>query len=133
MQNISEGSKQQSLSSYIKLAGVARGSLEELLNDYFAFARQNRIPIWEKDRVKREIGEIREIWAIIRTNPILPDSPAFPPLPKNKEIAINLMITTIKQANYLIDKLIASLKEKHRIEGGFSEKLYQNRKQFRGY
>jgi len=43
------------------------------------------------------------------------------------------MITTIKQANYLIDKLIASLKEKHRIEGGFSEKLYQNRKQFRGY
>ena len=45
MQNIAEGSKQQSLSSYIKLAGVARGSLEELLNDYYAFARQNNIAI----------------------------------------------------------------------------------------
>ena len=133
MQNIAEGSKQQSLSSYIKLAGVARGSLEELLNDYCAFARQNNIAIWEKERAKREIREIREIWAIIRTNPILPDSPAFPSLPKNQEQAVNLLITLIRQANYLGDKLVGSLKEKHKTEGGFSEKLYRNRKQYRGY
>lgn len=133
MQNIAEGSKQQSLSSYIKLAGVARGSLEELLNDYYAFARQNNIAIWEKERAKREIREIREIWVIIRTNPILPDSPAFPSLPKNREQAVNLLITLIRQANYLIDRLVESLKEKHRTEGGFNEKLYRNRKQYRGY
>ena len=102
MQNIAEGSKQQSLSSYIKLAGVARGSLEELLNDYYAFARQNNIAIWEKERAKR--GQ-----------------------------AVNLLITLIRQANYLIDRLVESLKEKHRTEGGFSEKLYRNRKQYRGY
>ena len=102
MQNIAEGSKQQSLSSYIKLAGVARGSLEELLNDYYAFARQNNIAIWEKERAKREQ-------------------------------AVNLLITLIRQANYLIDRLVESLKEKHRTEGGFSEKLYRNRKQYRGY
>ena len=32
MQNIPEGFKQQSLAGYIKLSGVSRGSLEELLN-----------------------------------------------------------------------------------------------------
>lgn len=37
------------------------------------------------------------------------------------------------EANYLIDKLIVSLKEKHRIHGGLTEELYQARKSFRGY
>jgi restriction system protein len=59
MQNIPEGNKQQSLSSYIKLAGVSRGSIEELLNDYLAYARQNKILIWPKERVRREIRESR--------------------------------------------------------------------------
>ncbi|MDP3733102.1 MAG: four helix bundle suffix domain-containing protein [Candidatus Daviesbacteria bacterium] len=133
MQNISEGNKQQSLSGYIKLAGVSRGSLEELLKDYLAFARQNKIEVWEKERAIREIGEISEIWGIIRKTPALPDNPNFPDLPTDPEKAINLLVTLINQANYLIDKLIFSLKEKHTKEGGFSEKLYQARKKFRGF
>lgn len=132
-QNIPEGYKQQSLGGYIRLAGVARGSLEELLKDYLAFARQNKIPVWEKERVIREIREIRVIWGIIRKTPTLPDNPNFPNLPLDKEKAVNLLITLINQANYLIDKLISSLKEKHMKEGGFSEKLYQARTKFRGY
>lgn len=56
MQNIAEGNKQQSLQGYIKLSGVSRGSLEELLNDFLSFARQRKIPIWQPDRAKREIG-----------------------------------------------------------------------------
>ena len=59
MQNISEGNKQQSLSGYIKLSGVSRGSLEELLKDYQAFARQNKIQILDKDRAIRDIKENR--------------------------------------------------------------------------
>ncbi len=133
MQNIAEGSKQQSLSSYIKLAGVARGSLEELLNDYYAFARQNNIAIWEKERIRREIRERGEIWKILARNETLPFSPSFPTLPTSKEQAVNLLVDLIKIANYLIDKLVESLKEKHRTEGGFNEKLYRNRKQYRGY
>ena len=133
MQNIAEGSKQQSLSSYIKLAGVARGSLEELLNDYYAFARQNNIAIWEKERIRREIRERGEIWKILARSGTLPSSPSFPTLPTSKEQAINLLVDLIKIANYLIDRLVESLKEKHRTEGGFSEKLYRNRKQYRGY
>lgn len=133
MQNILEGNKQQSLLGYIKLTGVARGSLEELLKDYLAFARQNSLEVWIKDRVIGEIREIREIWEIIKRTPTLPDNPNFPNLPTDSEKAVNLLITLINQANYLLDKLISSLKEKHMKEGGLSEKLYQARKKFRGY
>lgn len=129
-QNIAEGSKQQSLGGYIKLSGVARGSQEELLKDVLAFARQSKIPIWDKERVIREISEI---WEIIKTTPTLPDNPNFPDLPMDKEVAVNLLITLINQANYFIDKLIFSLKEKHKKEGGFNEKLFEERKKYRGY
>lgn len=133
MQNIAEGSKQQSLSGYIRLTGVSRGSLEELLKDYLAFARQNELEVWEKERAIREIGEIREIWEILKKTPTLPDNPNFPNLPPDPEKAVNLLVTLINQANYLIDKLVVSLKEKHMKEGGFSEKLYQARKKYRGF
>lgn len=131
MQNITEGNKQESLKSYIQLSGVARGSLEELLNDYFAFARQNNLQIWGKQRLIREIGEISKIWNIIKLTPTLPDSPNFPNLPNNPEVAVNLLITLINQANYLLDKLIVSLKEKHMREGGLSEELLRKRLEYR--
>ena len=41
------------------------------------------------------------------------------------------MITLINQANYLLDRLIVSLKEKHAKEGGFTEKLYRKRIEYR--
>lgn len=131
MQNIAEGNKQESLKGYIQLSGVARGSLEELLNDYLAFARQNQLQIWGKDKTIREIWEIKMIWNIIKQNPALPDSPNFPNLPNNPEVAVNLLITLINQANYLLDKLIISLKEKHMKEGGLSEELFRKRFEYK--
>lgn len=131
MQNISEGYKQEGLKGYIKLSGVARGSLEELLKDYMAYARQQKIQIWEGEKSKREIREIGVIWEIIRKNPSLPDSPDFPSLPNRPDLAVNLLITLIHQANYLIDKLIISLKEKHMKEGGLTEELYKKRIEYR--
>lgn len=131
MQNISEGYKQQSLAGYIKLSGVARGSLEELLNDYLSYARQNKIEVWDKDRAKGEIREISEIWEIVRKNPYLPAQPNFPSLPQDRTYAVNLLITLIQQANYLIDRLIESLKEKHAKEGGFRENLLKKRLEYR--
>jgi len=133
MQNITEGSKQQGLKGYIKLAGVSRGSLEELLNDYMAYARQKKIPIWSKEKANREIRDIQEIWDILKAAPTLPDSPDFPDLPEDEEVAVNMMITLINQANSLIDKLILSLKDKHMKEGGLTEELYRKRKEYRGY
>ena len=131
MQNILEGSKEESLKSYIKLVGVARASLEELLNDYLSYARQNKIKIYPKDKAVKEIGEISKIWQILKANPVLPDLPDFPHLPDSPEVAVNLMITLINQANYLQDKLILSLKEKHMKEGGLTEELYKKREEYR--
>lgn len=133
MQNISEGNKQQGLKGYIKLSGIARGSLEELLKDYTAYARHHEIAIWPKERVIRGIREIGAIWEIIRKNPTLPDLPRFPDLPNQPDQTINLMITLINQANYLIDKLIISLKELHMKKGGLTEELYNARKIYRGF
>lgn len=130
MQNIAEGSSQESLACYIKLVGVARGSLEELLNDYKAFARQHRLRIWERGE-SGKIRELREIWGIIRKTPVLPNTPHFPDLPNTHEAATNLLITLIHQANYFLDKLISSLKSKHEHEGGFSEKLLKKRLEYK--
>ncbi|MEK7577966.1 MAG: four helix bundle suffix domain-containing protein [Patescibacteria group bacterium] len=131
MQNIAEGYSQESLSGYIKLSGVSRGSFEELLNDYLSFARQRKLALWPKERVIREIGELGEIWEIIRKTKTLPDIPDFPNLPENPEQAVNMMITLIHQANYMISKLIVSLEEKHKREGGFSEKLLKRRLEYK--
>lgn len=131
MANIPEGSKQKSLALYIKLAGVSRGSLEELLKDYLSYARQNKLRVLSKEECQREIGEIRQIWEIIRESAVLPDSPNFPDLPNNPERAVNLLVTLINQANFLIDKLIMSLEAKHEREGGFSENLLRKRMSYK--
>lgn len=133
MQNILEGNQQQGMKGYIKLSGIARGSLGELLQDYLSFARQNKIEVWNKEKNKREIMEIGEIWRIINENKTLPVQPNFPNLPNDKVKSVNLMITLVNQANYLIDKLILSLKDKHMRQGGLTEELYRKRKEYRGY
>lgn len=51
-QNIAEGYSQKSIEGKLKLLGVARGSLEELLNDYMDFLRQHKLPLWEKDSLQ---------------------------------------------------------------------------------
>lgn len=120
-QNIAEGYLEKSLKMYIKLASVARGSLGELLEDFEDYARQHRIELWplEKVRVMREIREIRE--------KSTPSSPYIPNLPDNPTRAVNLLITLINQANYLLDRQILSLEEKFVREGGYSEKLHARR------
>lgn len=106
---------------YIKLIGVARASLGELLEDYEDFARQNNILIWPQERAQKigEIGEIRERYT--------PHNPYIPDLPHNLETAVNLLITLINQANYLLDHQSTSLEEKFIREGGYSEGLFRKR------
>lgn len=121
-QNIAEGYLEKSLKMYIKLLGVSRGSFGELLEDYEDFARQNKIQVFPKERAIREIGEIREIWARIS-----PDNPYVPSLPTDTATAVNLLITLLNQANYLLDRQIVSLEKKFVNEGGYSEKLFKKR------
>lgn len=131
MVNIPEGYSGESLETYIKLAGVSRGSYEELLKDFQSFARHQHLAIWPKEKAVREIREIGEIWKIIKNSPTLPDNPHFPNLPTNLEATVNLLITLINQENYLLDKLIAALKEKFIHEGGFRENLFKKRLEYR--
>lgn len=64
-QNIAEGYTMQSLESYIKLCGVAEGSIKELAADFEDFLRQNKLAIWEKEdprvRVFRAFRAVREV------------------------------------------------------------------------
>lgn len=133
-QNIAEGYSQgTSLKAYIKLLGVARGSLEELRLDFEDFLKNNNLPLWEKSHPKirefrqyrvrtiREIGEFGEIREKYNV-PKLPNDPAE---------AANLIITLISQCSFLLKRQIDSLMEKHRREGGFTEKLYQRRVKYR--
>ena len=131
MANIAEGNRQDSTEGYIKLTGVNRGSLEELLKDYLAFARQNKIPIWDKDRCRSEIGEIGKIWEILKKFPALPDNPNFPDLPNDLTVAVNLMITLVNQANYLQDRLKPAIEKTFIQKGGFRENLFRKRMEYK--
>lgn len=127
MTNIPEGNQQASLEGYIKLTGVSSASLEELLKDYLSFARQNRVSVWEKERVVREVREVGKVWEVIKETPTLPDVPNFPDLPNGLPEAVNLMITLTNQAIYLQKKLKASLEKKFIEQGGFRENLFRKR------
>jgi len=124
-QNIAEGFTQPSLKGYIKLAGIAHGSNEELTKDFQDFLRQRGLPIWEKEHPQvREFRKFRVVW-------ISPTSLNTPNLPINPTEAANLLLTLCQMEGYLLKRLVESLKEKHRTQGGLTESLYRNRVAYR--
>src|SRR5260370_29683744 len=66
-QNIGEGSKASGTSkeTEIKLTGVARARLDEVLHDYHDLLRGRDLPIWEKEsreaRLLRQIGTTADV------------------------------------------------------------------------
>lgn len=120
-QNIAEGYTMQSLEGYIKLLGVAEGSIKELAADYEDFLRQRKSAIWGKDDPRvRVFRGFRAIW-------VKPNIPNSPNLPKDPEEAANMMLTFCQMETYLLSKQIAALKEKFVKEGGFRENLFKKR------
>jgi len=127
-QNIAEGSMASGTSkkTELKLVGVARASLEELLLDYRDFLRLRGLPLWGKDHPR--VQEIRKLawvgdrsYATYRT--YVEDSPA--------DIAANAIICLIHQANYLLDQQLRQLEQQFLKEGGFTERLYRARQDSR--
>lgn len=126
-QNIAEGYTQPSLKGYIYLSGIAHGSNEELTKDFIRFLNQKKLPIWPKEHPKiRVFWGFRVKWNSLTTlnTPILPNDP---------QEAANLILTFCQMEGYLLKKLVESLLEKHKKEGGLTEKLYRSRKEYRGY
>lgn len=59
-QNIVEGYEWESLESYIKFLGFAKGSIKELEEDYEDFLRRKGLKLWDKDEQKmRKLREMR--------------------------------------------------------------------------
>ena len=123
-QNIAEGSEFASLKGYIKLLGVAKGSLTELTEDYEDYLRQKNLQLWKKDDLR--IIKMREM-RVLRDKDNNFTLPQFPHCPHDAELAANLLLTLCKKTTFLLDRQIKSLEEKFVKEGGYTEKLFRKR------
>jgi len=127
-QNLAEGSMASGTSKKpeLKLVGVARASLEELLIDYQDFLRQRELPLWEKEHPKAQIVRnlaYAENRSYMTYRAYIEQS--------EPEVAANTAICLIHQTNYLLDLLLHQLEQQFLKEGGFTEKLYRVRSQAR--
>ncbi len=127
-QNIAEGSMASGTSkkTELKLIGVARASLEELLIDFQDFLRQKSLPLWGKDDAKAK--EIRAL--AHRSNRSYGTYKTYFE-EREPEIAANAAICLIHQTNYLLDQQLRALEKEFLKEGGFTEKLYRARTEAR--
>ena len=138
VQNIAEGSMASATSkkAELKLTGVARASLEELLLDYQDFLRQRGLRTWEKDSpealaVRRKYKTLRSDTAD-RSDRSDPSERAAPPDPygiftATPEVAANALICLINQASYLLGRQIRALEQQFLSHGG----LYRARTRHR--
>ena len=119
-QNIAEGYLQKSLKGRIKLVGVARASLEELLKDYEDFLRQNNLRLWAKDSAKA-----RAIRALAYKNyKNYNDYKHYLAAPSG---AANAMVCLINQTNALLDSKLRWLEKEFIEKGGYTENLFRKR------
>lgn len=127
-QNIAEGSMASGTSkkTELKLIGVARASLEELLVDYQDFLRQRGFERWSKDHAKAK--EIRAL--AYRSNKSYTTYTTY--FEKAEpELAANAAICLIHQTNYLLDRQLRQLEREFLDKGGFTERLYHARSRWR--
>ena len=127
-QNIAEGCMASGTSkkTELKLIGVARASLEELLVDFQDYLRQHKLPLWDKEHLKaREVRALcyRKNRSYLTYRPYIEES--------SPEIAANTLICLIHQTNYLLDQQLRALEKEFLKEGGFTERLYRTRSQMR--
>lgn len=123
-QNIPEGYLQKSLEGRIKLVGVARGSLEELLNDYIDFLRQKGLKLWDKD--SKEARAVRSLGY-----KSYKDYNDYKDYISDPEAAANAMICLINQTNSLIDQKLRWMEEEFVKKGGFRENLFRKRLEYK--
>jgi four helix bundle suffix protein len=128
-QNIAEGSQVSGTSkkSELKLVGVARGSLEELLVDFKDFLRQKGLPLWGKEHPKAR--HVRGL-CYVQDRSYETYRPYFEE--NSPEVAANTLVCLIHQTNYLLDQQLRALEKAFLKEGGFTERLYRTRTQARG-
>ncbi len=128
-QNIAEGCMASGTSkkTELKLVGVARASLEELLLDYQDYLRQHGLPLWGKDH-----PQARQVRGLCyKSDRSYLTYKPYTEAPASAETAANTMVCLIHQTNYLLDQQLRALEQEFLKEGGFTEKLYHARQQMR--
>ena len=128
VQNIAEGSMASATSKKmeLKLTGVARASLEELLLDYEDFLRQRGLRIWDKNSPQALAVRNRYRSGVPGQSPTS-DPYGIPTA--SPEAAANTLICLINQASYLLGRQLQQLEQAFLRDGGFTERLYRARRQ----
>ena len=127
-QNIVEGNEvaETSAETMLKLLGVARGSLQELLIDYEDYLRVRNLRLWADD--SKEVDAMRKLGLEHE------DSAFFLELAQTRsdEVVANMVIVLIYQADALLNGYINRKYSDFLREGGFREKLTRERVKNRG-
>lgn len=139
VQNIAEGSMASATSkkTELKLTGVARASLEELLLDYEDFLRQRGLRIWGKN--SPEALGVRRLYLLERSDGSdgsdksdRPDvSDPYCISSASPEAAANTLICLINQASFLLGRQLQKLEREFLEKGGLTERLYRERQKER--
>ena len=126
-QNIVEGRSDAATSAEIeiKLFGVARGSLHELLNDYEDYMRTRRILFWNQGHPR--FGDL------LKTCREHNDTAYYTAIADrlNDEELCNLMLTLINQTIAMLNKMIDKIKADFLRNGGVKEQMFNARIQSR--
>lgn len=123
-QNIAEGNMASTTSREmeIKLIGVAKASLHELLLDYRDYLRVRALQEWSKEDARTQ-----QTRAFCRAHNDSADFRAALPSRSDETIA-NIAIILIHQTDLLLFRLIESLKSQFLQHGGIREELARARR-----
>lgn len=133
-QNIIEGTQASGTSKEmeIKLIGVARASLEELLADYHDYLRVRDLKLWSKNSKEalfvRRLGKTangsNESHETYETYREFVET-------RSAEVIANIAICLIHQANYLLDQQLRALEKNFVEQGGLRERMTKARLEHR--
>ncbi len=145
VQNIAEGSLASATSkkTELKLTGVARASLGELLLDFEDYLRQRKLRQWEKtdpeaqdvrNRWKQRSGGASDLSDKSDPSDVSDKSDSvnlycFTKLPA--DVLANTMICLINQTSYLLWQQMKSLEKDFLTHGGFTERMYHAHQNYR--
>ncbi len=141
--NIAEGLSraQTSKETELKLLDVARASVSELQNDYFFICCQWKVDLWDKDS-----KEFQAVWAMEIPKPKygsywLRDANLYvrqlmerfkrATLHDDMVVALNSMIILTERCKLTLERMMNTIMEDFRIEGGFTEAMSKERIQAR--
>lgn len=128
-QNIAEGSIDGNTSTEmeIKLMNVARGSMHELKADYEDYLLHHGLQQWPVDDPRTQATR-----NFCRSNSE-PNVFVEKMKERSPETIANIALTMIHQFDYLMVRLIDSIKLRFLEQGGIKEQMFNARKKYRNY